>query len=51
MDMSNILQAPVFDNELLTIGGKSQFSHESWFDKGICFFRDFIDSQGLFFKF
>ena len=47
MDKFNILQTPVFDNELLTIGGKS-FFYESWFDKGICYFRDFIDSQGIF---
>ena len=50
MDKFNILQTPVFDNELLTIGGKS-FFYESWFDKGICYFRDFIDSQGIFYDF
>ena len=41
---------PVFDNELLTIGGKS-FFFKSWFDKGICYFRDFIDDQGNFYNF
>ena len=50
IDSSNILQMPVFDNELLTIGGKS-FFFKSWFDKGICYFRDFIDDQGNFYNF
>ena len=50
IDSSNILQMPVFDNECLTIGRES-FFFRSWFDKGICYFRDFIDDQGNFYNF
>ena len=50
IDSSNILQMPVFDNECLKIGTKS-FFFKSWFDKGICYFRDFIDDQGNFYNF
>lgn len=50
MDTINILQMPVFDNELLTIGGKS-FFYKSWFVKGICYCRDFVDNQGNFYDF
>ena len=41
---------PVFDNEFLTIGRES-FFFKSWFDKGICYFRDFIDDQGKLYNF
>ena len=49
-DNSTIYQTPIFCNKNLTVGCKS-FFYYSWFDKGICYIRDLLDDQGIFYEY